>query len=58
MVMKSDGVRSVGKTQGVVDTGGGEDDDVNVGVGEGVVKVEDDEEVTDDDTCCAGWYCV
>ena len=57
MVMKSDGVRSVGKRQGIVDTGGEEDDNVNFGVGDGVVKVEDDEEVADKDTSCASWYC-
>ena len=45
MVMKSDGVRSVGKTPGIVDCGGEEDDNVNFDVGDGVVKVEDGAEV-------------
>ena len=58
MVMKSDGVRSDDKRQGIVDTGGEEDDNVNFGVGDGDLRVGDDEEVTDEDTCCAGWYCV
>ena len=52
MVMKSDEVRSVGKTQGI---GGGEDDNVNVDGGNGDVRVEDGVDTTDEtdeDTCC------
>ena len=46
MVMKSDGVRSVGKTPEIVEHGGREEDDnVNFDVGDGVVKVEDGAEV-------------
>ena len=42
MVMKSDGVRSVGKTPEIVEHGGGEEDDnVDFDVGDVAVKVED-----------------
>ena len=51
MVMKSDEVQSVGETSGIVGSIGEEDDDVGFGVGDGDVKVEDDAEGTDDDTC-------
>ena len=52
MVMKSDEVRSVGKTQGIV---GGGDDNVNFDGGNGDVRVEDGVDTTDEtdeDTCC------
>ena len=49
MVMKSDEVRSVGKTQGIV---GGGDDNVNFDVDDGDVRVEDDADGTDEVTCC------
>ena len=55
MVMKSDEVRSVGKTQGIVGGGGGEDDNVNFDGGNGDVRVEDGVDTTDEtdeDTCC------
>ena len=51
MVMKSDEVQSVGETSGIVGSIGEEDDDVGFGVGDGDVKVEDDVEGTDEDTC-------
>ena len=56
--MKSDGVRSVGKTRGIIGRGGGEDFDVNFDVGNGDVRVEDDTDATDEideDTCCV-WH--
>ena len=53
MVMKSDGVRSVGKTPEVVKHGGrDEDDNVNFDVGDGDARVEDDADGTDEVTCC------
>lgn len=53
--MKSDEVRSVGKTQGIVGGGGGEDDNVNFDGGNGDVIVEDGVDTTDEDTCCV-WH--
>ena len=54
--MKSDGVRSVGKTPEIVEHGGGEEDDnVNFDVGDGDARVEDDADGTDEVTCCV-WH--
>ena len=55
MVMKSGEVRSVGKRQGIVGGGGGEDDNVNFDGGNGDLRVEDGADATDEadaDTCC------